>query len=98
MAKEKKKRPGLREPEGAGYSARAKQPRKKKAGSLPSPQKRERLPFPPFLPDDPEEAERLVRAELAKRFDEWKSGKSGSLPVEEAFAEVRRDIARRRKK
>ena len=96
MAKVKKK--GLREPEGAGYSARATRASKKKAQGLPTPREGEKLPFPPFLPDDPVEAEPLVRKELAQRYDEWKAGKSDPLPVEEAFAEVRRELAGRRKK
>jgi hypothetical protein len=98
MAKAKKKRPSLREPEGAVYSPRATRPPKKKTESLPSPRKSERLPFPPFLPDDPAEAARLVRAEIKRRLADIEAGRDKPLPVKEAFAEVRAEIRKRRAK
>lgn len=98
----RKKMKGLAEPEGAGFSVRragaAKSRRtKKKSDVLPVPRKGEKLPFPPFLPDDPVEAERLVRAEIKRRLEDVEAGKTKLMTLDQADAALRRHMAKRRK-
>lgn len=86
--KDPKPRRSLAEPEGERFATR-KAAKKPKTG---------KPPFPPFLPDDPVEAERLIRAEIKRRLADIDSGKDKPLPIEEAFAEIRARIRKRRGK